>query len=278
MSTGRLVDYSFSRPDPQQVADSGFTGVIRYLSRTMGKNLSKAERDELHALGLAILLVWETDGVTTGGAAVGAQHAREANTQADALGYPDDCPIFYATDHDYTAAAVSGYYQGVASIDGRPWGVYGGIRVIDGIDAPYYWQTGAWSSGRVSDRAHLYQQIGGVTIPGTDVNTVLRPVPVWVGSLGSLGRAVGGGTTLTLTPDGAPAPSDPAVSPSEEDDMKPYLITSPSWSAVVLPWGGSTVLQFLSGDDYAANVAAGLTVVTLNAAHAETLRTSVIRG
>ncbi|MDA8440498.1 MAG: DUF1906 domain-containing protein [Propionibacterium sp.] len=276
MST--LVDYSLARPDPASIVSSGAAGVMRYLSHTPAKNLSAGERDALHAAGLAVGLVWETDGVTTGGAGVGASHAQQANAQADALGYPVDCPIFYATDHDYDPAAVAGYYLGVASAGGRPWGVYGGIRVVDGVAAPYSWQTAAWSAGRISDRAHIYQRVGGAPIPGIDVNDLRRPLPMWVGGLGGLGRSIGGGATLMVTPSGAPALPIAPLPPSEEDSMKPYLITSPTWSAVVLPWGGSTVLQFLSGDDYAANVTAGLTVVTLNAAHAETLRTSVIRG
>ena len=68
----QLVDYSFSRPSAASIAAAGFIGVVRYLSGNAGKDLSAGERDALHAAGLAIALVWETDGVTTGGAGVGA--------------------------------------------------------------------------------------------------------------------------------------------------------------------------------------------------------------
>lgn len=215
----QLIDYSYARPSPASIKGAGYAGVVRYLSPTSGKNLGAAERDGLLAAGLSIALVWESDGVTTGGPGVGASHARTANAQANALGYPAGCPIFYATDHDYTAAAVAGYYQGVASAGGRPWGIYGGIKVIDGINAPYYWQTGAWSSGRVSARAHLYQRIGGATISGTDVNDVRLALPLWSTSFGSAGGIVSG----TVHIPGAPvfptqsAPPAPTIAPSEED-------------------------------------------------------------
>lgn len=214
----QLVDYSFARPSLSAIVAAWFTGVVRYLSATPGKNLSASERDALHAAGLSITLVWETDGITTGGPGVGAAHARTANAQADALGYPADCPIFYATDHDYTAAQVTGYYQGVASAGGRPWGIYGGIKVIGGIDAPYYWQTGAWSGPTVSPRAHLYQQTGGAPIPGTDVNDLRRPLPVWVGGLGGLGRSIGGASTLTINPGATTTP--PTTAPRKAHTMK----------------------------------------------------------
>jgi len=94
------------------------------------------------------------------------------------------------------------------------------------------------------------------------------------GPAGAFGSGISGSGTYTPLP----AITPPAPPTSEEDDMKPYLITTPSWSAVVLPWNGGTSLQFLSGDDYAANVAAGLTVVTLNQAHGDAFRKAAIKA
>ncbi len=175
----QIIDYSWARPDPKAIVAAGYPGVIRYLSKDPSKNLTPAERDALFAEDLDILLVWETTGDTTGGSDVGKAHAIEANKQADALGYPRDVPIFYASDHDYLPDQVIGYYQGVAAAGGRPWGLYGGIKLVDGITAPYYWQAAGWSGGNISTRAHLHQFVSGSKIPGTDVNAVLNPVPMW---------------------------------------------------------------------------------------------------
>lgn len=187
--TERLViDYAWTHPDPSRIKQYGYEGVVRYLSKDPSKDIGAAERDALRASGLSIALVWETTANRAGqGRDAGITDAREANARADALGYPRECVIFYATDYDATVQAVTPYYQGVHDAGGRPAGVYAGLAVCESMMTlvPYGWQTVAWSGGKVSDKAHLYQRLHPTKPLGGDYdeNIVLHEYPAWrVGS------------------------------------------------------------------------------------------------
>lgn len=176
-----IVDYSWTHPDPAVLRAAGYVGVMRYLARKVdAKLLQAAERDALHAAGLGIGLVWETTASRAGdGEAAGIADALTAEGLADGLGAPRELPIFYAVDFDATAAQVAPYFDGVRANARRPVGLYGSFRIVEGVDVDWYWQCAAWSRGRISDRAHLYQRIGA-PVPGTDENRVYRPLPLWI--------------------------------------------------------------------------------------------------
>jgi hypothetical protein len=182
-----LVDYSAARPTPDTIKSSGYSGVMRYLSNDPGKNLQAAERDALLTAGLSIGLVWETyANRAAAGFTAGASDAKAAEAQAAALGMPLGLPIFYAVDFDADPAVVKAYFDGVRSVATRPVGIYGSLSVVDaalaGGWAAYAWQACAWSNGKVSQRAHLYQRLSPTVahpIGGTDENIVLRPFPLW---------------------------------------------------------------------------------------------------
>jgi hypothetical protein len=209
----QLVDYSWSRPSPATIAAAGYAGALRYLSGGTSKDLTPAEAAGLHAAGLAIGLVWETSAGRAGqGFAAGVVDAHAAEQQAAGLGYPSSCVIFYAVDFAALPPLVAPYFAGVMSVSTHPVGVYGSADVVDGIPAPFKWQTAAWSGGRHSTQAHLYQRVGGTTIPGTDVNDLLKPLPLW-----------GGASTISnLIPGGGTVPGVPTITPLNpltEDDM-----------------------------------------------------------
>jgi len=175
----QLVDYAWTKPTPAQIVAGGYAGVLRYLSWDSSKDISAAERDALHAAGLSIGLVWETTATRAGaGYAAGVADVTAAEAKATALGYPTNIPLFYAVDFDALVAAVLPYFQGVLASSHYPVGVYGSANVVEGIPAPWKWQTVAWSKGRISAQAHLYQTTLP-TLPACDLNKVLRPVPLW---------------------------------------------------------------------------------------------------
>jgi hypothetical protein len=182
-----LIDYSAARPTPDIIKSSGYSGVMRYLSTDPGKNLQPAERDALLAAGLSIGLVWETyANRAAAGFSAGVADAKAAEAQAAALGYPAGLPIFYAVDFAADPSVVKPYFDGVRSVATRPVGIYGSLSVVDaalaGGWAVYAWQACAWSGGKVSQRAHLYQRLSPTVahpIGGTDENIVLRPFPLW---------------------------------------------------------------------------------------------------
>jgi peptidoglycan hydrolase-like protein with peptidoglycan-binding domain len=187
----QVVDYSWERPSPQLIRDSGYVGAIRYLSYEASKNLSQWERDALWASGLAVALVWETTARRPeSGFGGGQQDAAEANDQADGLGWPGDRPIYYAVDFQTgPGGAVTDYFHGCNSVGRRPVGVYGTYDVIEGLVGggivPWGWQCAAWSGDgwgtggsiggrRVSTHARLFQH--PVTVMGgmCDANDILQ--------------------------------------------------------------------------------------------------------
>lgn len=248
--TTLLVDYSMAKPSAATIKAAGYAGAMRYLSTDPSKNLTPAERDALLNAGLSIGLVWETYATRAGaGAAAGAADAKAAEAQAKALGLPAGLPIFYAVDFGANPAAVKPYFLGVKSAAARPVGIYGSISVVDtaltGGWATYGWQTVAWSAGKVSTIAHLYQRLKATVahpIPGTDENIVLRPFPMWTKA-----------APVPPKPPVPPAPKPPVppapkppVPPAPKPPVSPYSVaTVKAWQSLMRvtadgKWGSGT--------------------------------------
>lgn len=205
MTERRAIDYAWQHPAPAAIKAGGYEGVARYISHSPDKDITVAEANALHAQGLNIWLVWETTANRAGqGGAAGTQDVRDAEAKATALGYPTNVPIFYAVDFDANPQMVMPYFAAVAKAAKRPVGVYGSLRVVEAVMkagyAEYGWQTAAWSGGKLSQMAHVYQRvhpngkIPGYT-SGWDENVICRDFPVW-------------------TPKPAPAPKPPAPAPA----------------------------------------------------------------
>ena len=180
------IDYAWDRPDVSQLKQNGKEFVCRYLAyRPNGKVIDSDECKRLHDAGIGIVLNWEqAAGDFQNGYDRGKQHAQEALKQANELGYPSDLPIYFSIDENVTSDAamqtVGAYLNGVASVLGRHrTGVYGQYSVIERMlpdYAEFGWQTYAWSSGKVSSKAHIYQYRNGITFLAADVdfNRTLR--------------------------------------------------------------------------------------------------------
>jgi Domain of unknown function (DUF1906) len=180
------ADYSFAHPKPESFKPAGYDVVLRYLSHTTGKNLTHAEAKSLRQAGLSIGLVWETTADrATGGESAAEQDRTAAEAMAADVGYPKTCVIFYAVDEDVSPDAVNDYFAGVAKGATHPVGVYGSLRVCEGMRSEghvtYLWQTEAWSGTDVSKHAHIYQRVKATkNIPdGCDEDVVLKPLPLW---------------------------------------------------------------------------------------------------
>lgn len=151
-----VIDYAFARPNLAAVRAAGYTGVLRYVCpdnvASHGKLISKAEADAIRAAGLDLTLNFEWyETRPTKGYAAGLADAQVADAQADAVGYPLGCAIYYSVDFGATWGAVSDYFHGVKAASRRPIGVYGGIPIIraaiDSGLARFGWVTNAasWS-------------------------------------------------------------------------------------------------------------------------------------
>ena len=176
------ADYSWARPDVTR-----YQGVMRYLDADRGTrpDLTGAEVNDLHRQGKPIGLIWQADKGGAGeGKQRGADDAQRANREADKLGAPDTAAIFYTVDADLSPAQVAPYFDGVRGVPGRPVGIYGSARIVEwahDVGIPWRWQTLAWSRGRISKHAHLYQRDHNVDEGSglLDRNVVYHPFPAW---------------------------------------------------------------------------------------------------
>ncbi|TWP51827.1 DUF1906 domain-containing protein [Lentzea tibetensis] len=185
----QVLDYSAGFPGAAAIAADGYGGAVRYIGFPNNRKCTTAE--ELadfteHELGMA--LVYEhTAGDWRAGFDGGQAAARIARDHADAIGFPEDRPIYFAVDqdvvHEHEFVAAMEYLRGASDVLGvENVGVYGEHDVVaraadEGV-ATWFWQCRAWSGTpvRYFDGRHLYQQaspqphVGGVQC---DVNEVL---------------------------------------------------------------------------------------------------------
>jgi hypothetical protein len=187
--TDWVADYSWARPDPHWLRSAGCIGVMRYLGPGGGgRDLTGDERRRLHDAGLGIGLVWET--TTTAALAgwqAGAHDFAAANRFADAQGYPDDMPIFFAVDTDVSLVQVRGpvadtFHGALSNGNLRPCRPYGEHDVLDILCGqlklmPCGWQCYAWSGGRQSAHRCLFQRYPAV-LGGTVDHNEVGPHPV----------------------------------------------------------------------------------------------------
>jgi hypothetical protein len=179
------LDYSWGRPDLDEVKRLGYTFVARYAATTT-KGITKTEADDIHAHGLGIVLVYESyAGRAKEGRIAGYADGRTALANAHAIGFPDSRPIYFAVDFPAIPAdqfAIDGYLNGAAAIIGASRvGVYGSYFVVNRCyrdrSASWFWQTCAWSTGLVSNHAHFLQYLNGQTVGGArvDLNESKQP-------------------------------------------------------------------------------------------------------
>lgn len=184
MTTRQGIDYSFARPGGKAIKDAGKEFVMRYIpySGDQGKGLTLDELDDLRANGLAVGLVFETTaGRALAGGAAGQFDAGLALTAANALGFPDDQPIYFAVDFDAQPsdfALIDAYLMGASWVLGAERvGVYGSHAVIEHCHATstaaFFWQTYGWSGGKKSSLADIYQYQNGVFLATYDDRGVM---------------------------------------------------------------------------------------------------------
>lgn len=187
----RWLDYSFARPDLGAVRAEGVVGVIRYLApdddANRGKVLFPPERDLILGHGLDLVLNWEWYSARAlEGNPAGVADGQAARAQAEALGYPHGCAVFFSVDCDtQNMGAVDAYFDGVRSGLGGVYrvGVYGSFDVVRHVlgvgRADFGWQTVAWSNGQRDPGAVVYQD--GVMLfgGGADEDAVTGLVGSW---------------------------------------------------------------------------------------------------
>jgi len=160
---------------------AGYEFAARYLvpERYAWKRLTRAEAEAITSAGMKIVSVFETTANRpAGGAAAGAVDGAEAFREVQAIGQPIGTAIYFAVDYDAQPKdydAIEAYLRAAAyAIPGYRVGVYGSYAVIEEMArrraAQHFWQTYAWSRGRKSQYANIYQHKNGVTLAGHQVD------------------------------------------------------------------------------------------------------------
>jgi hypothetical protein len=169
----RVLDYSDGFPGAKAIKAAGFGGAVRYIGFPDRRKCTTAvELDDFtaHELGMALVYEDHADDWRSGYSA-GAAAARRARTHANAIGFPQNRPIYFAVDRDVVTEdefrAAMAYLRGAASVLGAEWvGVYGEhdvcARAAAEGAARWFWQCRAWSGTPVRMFAgrHLYQYYG----------------------------------------------------------------------------------------------------------------------
>jgi hypothetical protein len=196
------IDYSFSRPNLSSVHSSYRTFIGRYVGPgSAGKllTLAEAENAKLHGLSIFSLVEGYARDANLG-YAKGVEQARSgAANHARCNGHPK-APLYFAVDWDANStelAHVGSYLDGAASVIGRARvGVYGGIRTVnwchDHGKAVWFFQTYAWSYGKISPYTHVYQYRNGQDLFGGQVDlcrSLKTNFGQWAPGTGSFGTA-----------------------------------------------------------------------------------------
>lgn len=184
-------DYAWAQIPASAIGSNGGTFVVRYLGGSA--RLTPQERDNLHAAGVSILLVWETAADEAEHSERGAADGAAANAEADALGYPLDCPIFFADDNnDPDPNQELAYYTAARAASKRPSGMYSGGNVLAAIQASFpdawLWMVETWFANNEAN-PHMVQLANtrepamvGID-PGTyDTNLLYHSIPMWAAS------------------------------------------------------------------------------------------------
>ena len=172
------LDYSSGRPDLKKAKSLGYGFVVRYLFAPT-KGVTRIEATAIRASGLGLVVVYEEyAGRAKEGTAAGVEDGKIALAFARAIGFPETKPIYFAVDFQPTTAqlpVIVLYLRGVASVIGsNRVGVYGSFAVVEHCfalcAARFFWQTYAWSGGKVSPHAHLLQYLNGQVVAGASVD------------------------------------------------------------------------------------------------------------
>jgi hypothetical protein len=163
------------------VAEKGAKFAVRYLvpETYAWKRLTRKEVVAIEDAGLRLASVFQlTTNRPAGGAANGKVDGKAALAEAKAIAQPTGSAIFMAVDYDVQAKdydAIETYLRAAqAELQGYQVGVYGHYEVIEEManrDAcQYYWQTYAWSDGKKSQHADMWQYKNSTSLGGVDVD------------------------------------------------------------------------------------------------------------
>jgi peptidoglycan hydrolase-like protein with peptidoglycan-binding domain len=168
---------------------AGFEFVARYLGNSW-KTFNKDEAKAITEAGLKLISIFEKSPLNVNyfTKAQGVSDAKEAESFANAVGQPHGTAIYFTVDYDAQPSHfndILAYLEGVReTLKNYKVGLYGSYSVMMAVKGKvdYYWQTYAWSKGKVADHIHMHQYQNGVTVAGVslDRNDIKKDPGAWV--------------------------------------------------------------------------------------------------
>lgn len=156
---------------------AGFEYALRYLGNTW-KGFNKAEAKAIQDAGLKLVSIFQKSANYAGyfSKEQGIRDAKQAQEWAEDVGQPEGTAIYFAVDFDAQGAHlknVLAYVEGLKStLKKYKIGLYGSYTVMQAVKGKvdYYWQTYAWSKGKVADFIHMHQYQNGVKVAGVMID------------------------------------------------------------------------------------------------------------
>lgn len=235
----RYVDFAYGRPGALNILNAGFPGLVRYLSRTLNKNLDLAEFRDYKAHNVKVHVVCQNgiadhDGLFSAGKA----NAILSISQLLDLGWDHKtgCIYFVPFDSNETSASLPktiAYFQGINSIlPVKNIGIYGDADSLTEIRrlglAKYFWQSASKSFGPDVDcdmrQVAAQASIAGVTV---DINNVFST------DTGAIFPVTGGSESMTTNQEDLRAVLNEANAPGFNTFAEMFNIDTPQSRGIV---------------------------------------------
>ncbi|GKU82627.1 glycoside hydrolase domain-containing protein [Niallia sp. NCCP-28] len=177
MKVGVDCATKLSLQSAKALKQAGFTYVARYLGESW-KTFDKKEVAAIQSAGLLLISIFQKSANYSSYFSwkQGELDGKEASNYAKEAGQPKGTAIYFAVDFDAQSKdmeTICRYINGVKNqLQDYKTGVYGSFRVIQTLkgQAEYYWQTYAWSKGKVCDFIHMYQYENNVYAAGINID------------------------------------------------------------------------------------------------------------
>ncbi|WP_340701346.1 DUF1906 domain-containing protein [Brevibacillus borstelensis] len=165
----------------KKMSEASMRFVCRYLvpASMAWKRLTRPEAEAITAAGMKIVSVFQRGTKDVAGGAVnGTRDGKAAYQEAKLIGQPEGTAIYFAVDYDAQPKdydVIEAYLRAAAKeLAGYLVGVYGSYSVVEEMArrgaCSKFWQTYAWSKGRLSLAANLHQYKNGQTLVGHQVD------------------------------------------------------------------------------------------------------------
>ncbi|MDX5091649.1 DUF1906 domain-containing protein [Lactobacillus crispatus] len=166
------------------MAAAGMKFACRYLvpASMAWKRLTRTEAEAITAAGMHVVSVFQRGtNDAKGGTENGTRDGKAALQEAKLIGQPVGTAIYFAVDYDAQSAdytAIEAYLRAAAKeLPGYSVGVYGSHAVIEEMArrgaCKHFWQTYAWSRGKLAKATNIYQyknrqELAGHTVDFND--------------------------------------------------------------------------------------------------------------